>query len=99
MYRPRDAAVGQDDHDHERRSEGQRPLESAVWSGPRGSTLADDCDLGVWNRGAAASVNDGPTERRCWCGDRQTDKEEGADTSQHAAKSNREAQPFVLQFP
>ncbi len=91
VHRPRDAAVRQDDHEHERRRDGQRPLESAVWSGPRGATLADDGDVGVRNRGAAASVDDRPAERQCRCGNRQSEKEKGADASQHAAKSNSES--------
>ena len=84
-------AVRQDDHEHERRRDGQRPLESAVRSGPRGATLADDGDIGVRDRGAAASVDDRPAERQCRCGDRQSEKEKGADASQHAAKSNSES--------
>ena len=37
-----------------------------------------------------ASVDDLSAERQCRCGDRQSEKEEGADASQHAAKSNSE---------
>ena len=60
VHRPRDEALRQDDHEHERRRDGQCPLESAVRSGPHGSALADDGDVGVRDRGAGASVNDRP---------------------------------------
>ena len=90
VHRPRHEALRQDDHEHEWRLDGQCPLESAVRSGPRGSALADDGDVGVRDRGAGASVNDLSAERQRGCGDRESEKKERASASQHAGQSTSE---------